>query len=112
MLFDRGVGDELGVIRASDSMYEIIGGREKFFNSPYTFNNAVNKEDLDRFWAMFDQTNDYHTMGKCICRLEFPGRTIWADFKIRLLEKYVDHRVFFAVVDDITDAMEAVVGTR
>ena len=109
MLFDKGEGDELGVIRASDSMYEIIGGRENFYNSPYTFNNAVHKDDLDRFWAMFEQTNDYHTMGKSICRLVFGGKTIWADFKIRLLEKYVDHRVYFAVVDDVTESMEAIV---
>ena len=109
ILFDRGVGNELGVIRASDSMYEIIGGRERFFDRPFTFDQVVHDDDIDRFWEMFDKVNDYHTIGRSICRLWLEDNLIWADFKVRLLEKNEDHRVFFAVVDDITESMEAIV---
>ncbi|MCR4748376.1 MAG: GGDEF domain-containing phosphodiesterase [Lachnospiraceae bacterium] len=108
ILFDRGVGDELGVIRASDSLYEIIGGRERFFNKPFTFDTIVDEDDRKRFFEMFDEINDYHSIGKSICRLELDGQVIWADFKIRLLEKNEDHRVFFAVVDDVTRSVASV----
>ena len=110
ILFDRGVGDDLGVIRASDSMYDIIGGRERFFNSPFKFLDMVDEDDAKRFLTMFDGINDYHTIGCSIFRMNLDGRVLWADAKVRLLEKYEGHRVFFAVIDDITQSMEALKG--
>ena len=106
ILFDLGEGGELDVVRASDSLYDIIGGRERFFNAPFTFLDMVDDKDTARFLTMFDNINDYHTIGSSIFRINLDGRTIWADAKVRLLEKYEGHRVFFAVIDDITKSME------
>ena len=68
----------------------------------------VEEKDTGRFLTMFDEINDYHTIGSSIFRINLDGRTIWADAKVRLLEKYEGHRVFFAVIDDITKSMEEV----
>ena len=108
ILFDLGEGGELDVVRASDSLYDIIGGRERFCDSPFTFLDMVEEKDTGRFLTMFDEINDYHTIGSSIFRINLDGRTIWADAKVRLLEKYEGHRVFFAVIDDITKSMEEV----
>lgn len=104
MLFDRGVGEELDIIRASDSFYESVGGRVRKYNEDVPCSDMIHRDDLPNVLKTFDSINDYSTIGNCINRINYDGRTYWVYMKVRLLEKYEGHKVFFATLDDITNS--------
>lgn len=106
MLFDRGDDMELEVIRASDAFYECMGGRERKYLENIPCYSIIHPDDLQLVLDTFDNINDYSTIGNCVHRVQYDGRTIWVFLKIRLLEKYEGHKVFFATMDDVTESIE------
>ncbi len=105
MLFNRGDNNELEIIRASDSFYESMGGRDRKYRENIDCSHIIYPDDLNKVYKTFDEINDYHTIGKCLHRIVYDDNTIWVYLKVRLLEKYEEHKVFFATMDDVTDAM-------
>lgn len=105
MLLDRGVGEELSIIRASDSFYDSLGGRGLQHVNNKQCSEIVFKDDLKKVYDVLDSINDYSTIGKCINRAVFNDNMIWIYMRVRLLAKYEEHKVFFATLDDITDTI-------
>lgn len=107
-IFNRGDGTELDILRASDSFFETVGGRETYYSSKLSTCEMVHKDDLDKLLNVFDSIDDYHSIGKCCHRINVNGEVAWVYLRVRLLEKYEEHKIFFATMDDVTDVMEGI----
>lgn len=105
MLFDRGSDKELDIIRASDAFYESMGGRTRKYLEDIPCSEIIHEDDLPKVLKTFDDINDYSTIGNCIHRINYDGKMFWIFLKVRLLEKYEGHKVFFATADDVTDSV-------
>ena len=68
----------------------------------------VHEDDLDKLLNVFDSIDDYHSIGKCCHRIVVNGEVGWVYLRVRLLEKYEEHKIFFATMDDVTDVMEEI----
>lgn len=106
LLFNRGLDTELDVLRASDSFFESMGGRDTCYRENRNVTDIIYKDDLKKVLATFDSIDDYHSIGKCIYRVVVGGFISWVYLKIRLLEKYEEHKIYFATMDDITEEMK------
>ncbi|MCR5798830.1 MAG: EAL domain-containing protein [Lachnospiraceae bacterium] len=103
LLCDRGEGEELEIILASDSFYEVFGTtRERMYNLRCNITDFFMERDKERVMASLDSLKDYHSIGQEIYRISCPLGTFWIHVKARLLEKNEEHGVYFCIVDNIT----------
>lgn len=108
MIFNRGSDLELDVLRASDNYYASMGGREKQYMSNISGCDIIHKDDLKKVLDTFDSIDDYHSIGKCLYRIVFNDQVAWVYLRVRLLEKYEEHKVFFATMDDVTEVVNGI----
>ena len=106
ILADKGEDNELEIILASDSYYELTETtRSALYDECLNAVGYVHKDDVDGLCRMFDEVHNYHTMGQYIYRRKFKDGYKWMFIKARLLEKNDKHGVYFCVLDDVSDLM-------
>lgn len=106
ILCDRGEDDELDVILASDSFYELThSSRASRYKECMSEIEYVHKDDVESICEMFDSVDKYNIMGHQFYRRKVDDEYRWMYIKARLLEKNDKHGVYFCVLDDVSELM-------